>query len=167
MSKEKLDELIAATKLGELISKKEDEDKKCCKKCSTIIIAVLAIVGAVAAVAGIAYVIESYGLICNKTLLAEAGYSVDDIKSFDDLKKVAEDITSRSDELGFAAFTSAGMDGSSDWRFKTHLANLPIYFEYQEDGINSTDAIKGTYLDNYRNIWDLYVNNSTCAGKDW
>ena len=47
MSKEKLDELIAATKLGELISKKEDEDKKCCKKCSTIIIAVLAIVGAV------------------------------------------------------------------------------------------------------------------------
>ena len=54
MSKEKLDELIAATKLGELISKKEDEDKKCCKKCSTIIIAVLAIVGAVAAVAGIA-----------------------------------------------------------------------------------------------------------------
>ena len=51
MSKEKLDELIAATKLGELISKKEDEDKKCCKKCSTIIIAVLAIVGAVAAVA--------------------------------------------------------------------------------------------------------------------
>ncbi len=118
------------------------------------------------AVAGIGYVIESYGLICNKTLLAEAGYSVDDIKSFDDLKKVAEDITSRSDELGFAAFTSAGMDGSSDWRFKTHLANLPIYFEYQEDGINSTDAIKGTYLDNYRNIWDLYVNNSTCAGKD-
>ena len=60
MSKEKLDELIAATKLGELISKKEDEDKKCCKKCSTIIIAVLAIVGAVAAVAGIAYAVYRY-----------------------------------------------------------------------------------------------------------
>lgn len=118
------------------------------------------------AVAGIAYVIESYGLICNKTLLTEAGYSIDDIKSFADLKKVAEDITSRSSELGFAAFTSAGMDGSSDWRFKTHLANLPIYFEYKEDGIGSTPAIKGTYLDAYRNIWDLYVNNSTCSGKD-
>ena len=117
-------------------------------------------------VAGIAYVIESYGLICNKTLLKEAGYTVDDIKSFADLKKVAEDITARSSELGFSAFTSAGMDGSSDWRFKTHLANLPIYFEYKEDGIGSTDAIKGTYLDNYRAIWDLYVNNSTCAGKD-
>ena len=119
---------------------------------------------------GIGYVIESYGLITNKTLLEKAGYSVDDIKSFADLKKVAEDITARKDELGFSAFTSAGMDGSSDWRFKTHLANLPIYFEYQADGIDNTDAIKGTYLDNYKDIFDLYINNSTCdptelAGK--
>ena len=111
---------------------------------------------------GIGYVIESYGLIVNKTLLAEAGYTVEDIQSFEDLKKVAEDITARKDELGFAAFSSAGMDGSSDWRYKTHLANLPIYFEYQDDGITSTDAIKGTYLDNYKNIWDLYINNATC-----
>ena len=111
---------------------------------------------------GVAYVIESYGLITNKTLLEKAGYTIDDIKSFADLKKVAEDITARSSELGFAAFTSAGMEGSSDWRFKTHLATLPIYFEYQTDGISSTDAIKGTYLDNYRDIWDLYINNSTC-----
>ena len=119
---------------------------------------------------GIGYVIESYGLITNKTLLEKAGYSVDDIKSFADLKKVAEDITARKDELGFSAFSSAGMDGSSDWRYKTHLANLPIYFEYQEDGIDNTDAIKGTYLDNYKDIFDLYINNSTCdpaelAGK--
>ena len=119
------------------------------------------------AVDGIAYVIESYGLIVNKTLLEKAGYTLDDIKSFDDLKKVADDIQSKKDDLGIkGAFTSAGMDGSSDWRFKTHLANLPIYFEYKEDGIGSTPAIKGTYLDAYRNIWDLYVNNSTCSGKD-
>ena len=113
-------------------------------------------------VLGVAYVIESYGIITNKTLLAQAGYSVEDIQSFADLKAVAEDITARSAELGFAAFSSAGMDGSSDWRFKTHLANLPIYFEYQADGIGTTEAIKGTYLDNYRNIFDLYINNSTC-----
>ena len=118
------------------------------------------------AVAGIGYVIESYGLIVNKTLLAKAGYTVEDIQSFADLKKVAEDITARKDELGFAAFSSAGMDGSSDWRFKTHLANLPIYFEYQADGISSTDAIKGTYLDNYKNIFDLYINTSPCAPAD-
>ena len=109
-----------------------------------------------------AYLIESYGIITNKTLLAKAGYSVDDIKSFADLKKVAEDITARKDELGFAAFSSAGMDGSSNWRFQTHLANMPIYFEYQDKGIGVTDAIEGTYLDNYKAIFDLYINNSTC-----
>ena len=115
------------------------------------------------AVLGISYVIETYGIIANKTLLEKAGYTVDDIHSFADLKKVAEDITARSAELGFAAFSSAGMDSSSDWRFKTHLANLPIYFEYQADGIGTTTAIKGSFLDNYRQIWDLYINNSTCA----
>ena len=117
-------------------------------------------------VAGIGYVIETYGLITNTKLLEQAGYKTSDIQSFADLKKVAEDITARKDELGFAAFTSAGMDGSSDWRFKTHLANLPIYFEYQADGIGSTEAIKGSFLDNYRQMWDLYINNATCDPKD-
>ena len=117
-------------------------------------------------VAGVAYVIESYGIITNKALLEKAGYTTDDIKSFADLKKVAEDITARKDELGFAAFASTGMDSSSDWRFKTHLANLPIYFEYKDDGITSTEAIKGTYLDDYKNIFDLYINNSTCEPKE-
>ena len=116
--------------------------------------------------AGIGYVIETYGIIYNKALLEKAGYTQDDIKSFDDLKKVAEDITARKDELGFSAFTSAGMDGSSDWRFKTHLANLPIYYEYKADGIDDTEAIKGTYLDQYKNVFDLYITDSTCDGSE-
>ena len=78
--------------------------------------------------AGIAYVIENYGIIYNKALLEKAGYTAEDITDFDSFKKVVEDITARKDELGFSAFTSAGMDSSSDWRFKTHLANLPIYY---------------------------------------
>ena len=115
------------------------------------------------AVTSIAYVIETYGIIYNKELLSAAGYTQDDIKGFADLKKVADDIQARKAELGVdGAFTSAGMDGSSDWRFKTHLANLPIYYEYKADGIDSTDAIKGTYLDNYKQIWDLYINDATC-----
>ena len=118
---------------------------------------------------GIAYVVETYGIIANKTLLAKAGYAPEDINSFAKLKEVAEDITARSAELGFAAFSSAGMDGSSDWRFKTHLANLPLTFEYQTEGI-TPGTVKGTYLDNYRDIWNLYINNATCdpaelAGK--
>ena len=128
-------------------------------------------------VKGIAYVIETYGIIYNKTILESyctmdnaVVASVDEINNFDTLKAVADDIQARLDEINdqfgynlLGAFTSAGMDGSSDWRFKTHLANLPIYYEYQADGIGSTDAIKGTYLDNYKKIWDLYITDSTCA----
>lgn len=117
-------------------------------------------------VAAIAYAIESYGIIVNTELLSKAGYTVDDIKSFEDLKKVADDIQSRKDELGFAAFTSAGMDGSSDWRFKTHLANLPLYFEYQDDGVTDKEELEGTYLPNYRQIFDLYITDSTTPGAD-
>ncbi|MDR0986732.1 MAG: ABC transporter substrate-binding protein [Ruminococcus sp.] len=115
------------------------------------------------AIAGITYVIESYGIIYNKALLNKAGYTEADIKNFAGLKRVAEDITARKDELGFAAFTSAGMDGSSDWRFKTHLANLPIYYEYKAEGIDDSPAIKGLFLPEYKNIWDLYINNSTTS----
>ena len=79
-----------------------------------------------------------------------------DLKDSDVYKNV-------EDDLGVdGAFTSAGFDSSSDWRFKTHLANLPIYYEYKEDGITSTDAIKGTYLDNFKNLFDLYITDSTC-----
>ena len=126
------------------------------------------------AVYGIAYVIESYGIIYNKTLLQKycdsdfaTVKSIDEINSFEKLKTVADEIQANKDALGVkGAFTSAGMDPSSDWRFKTHLANLPIYFEYQQDGITSTDAIKGTFLDNYKNIFDLYITDSTCKGSD-
>ncbi|HIR81313.1 MAG TPA: ABC transporter substrate-binding protein [Candidatus Limiplasma merdipullorum] len=114
-------------------------------------------------VLGVAYVIETYGIITNTALLEKAGYTPDDITNFETLKAVADDIQARKDELGIdGAFTSAGMDGSSDWRFKTHLANMPIYYEYQADGITSTAAIKGTYLDQYKQIWDLYITDSTC-----
>ena len=115
-------------------------------------------------VLGIAYVIETYGIIYNKELLKKAGYGPEDITSFADLKRVAEDIQARREELGvLGAFTSAGMDSSSDWRFKTHLANLPVYYEYKQDGVGMSEAIKGTYLDQYKQIWDLYLNNATCA----
>ncbi|MDO5345352.1 MAG: ABC transporter substrate-binding protein [Lachnospiraceae bacterium] len=121
-------------------------------------------------VLGVAFAVETYGIIYNKAILADYcaldGAVIADaseINSFATLKAVADDIQARKDELGVeGAFTSAGMDSSSDWRFKTHLANLPIYYEYQADGIGSTDAIKGTYLDNYKQIWDLYITDATC-----
>lgn len=128
-----------------------------------------ALVGENGEVSGIAYVIETYGIIYNKKLVADYcaldGAKIKDaseINSFAKLKEVADDMQAKKDELGInGAFASAGMDSSSDWRFKTHLANLPIYYEYQKDGIESTEAIKGTYLDNYKNIWDLYITDAT------
>ena len=113
--------------------------------------------------ASIGYCYECYGIIVNKALLKEAGYEITDITNFDSLKKIAEDIHSRASELGFDAFTSSSMSDDSSWRFTGHLANLEYYYESVDD----PDAwkvcpptIKGTYMDNYKNLWDLYINNS-------
>ena len=114
-------------------------------------------------VCSIGYCYESYGIIVNKKLLKEAGYEVTDIKDFASLKSVAEDIHKRADKLGFDAFTSSGMDDSSSWRFTGHLANMPLFYEGRDEGwTEAPSEIKGTYLDNYKNVWDLYINNSKC-----
>lgn len=119
----------------------------------------------------IAYVVETYGLIYNKALLRDyldtdgaVIREVSEINSFAKLKAVADDIQAKKEDLGIeGAFTSAGMDSSSDWRFKTHLANLPVYYEYQDNGMQSMAQIQGTYLDQYKQIWDLYITDSTCS----
>lgn len=112
-------------------------------------------------VASMGYCYESYGIIVNKKLLKKAGYEITDIKDFASLKSVAEDIHKRADKLGFDAFTSSGMDDASSWRFTGHLANMALFYEGRDDGWKEAPAeIKGTYLDNFKNVWDLYINNS-------
>ncbi len=123
------------------------------------------------------YVTENYGLIYNKALLAryadlhnsklkpeEDGVSFEDqITSFDKLKEVADDLQKRKDELGIdGAFTSAGFDSSSDWRFKTHLANMPLYYQFTKNKVNGQpSSITYDYVDNFRKIFDLYISDST------
>lgn len=123
------------------------------------------------------YVTENYGLIYNKALLAryadlhnsklapeEDGKSFEDqITSFKKLKEVADDIQQRKDELGIdGAFASAGFDSSSDWRFKTHLANMPLYYQFKDYGVEGQpQSINGKYVDNFRKIFDLYISDST------
>lgn len=112
-------------------------------------------------ICSIGYCYESFGIIVNKKLLKEAGYEITDIKDFASLKSIAEDIHKRADKLGFDAFTSSGMDDSSSWRFTGHLANMPLFYEARDDKWTECPAtIKGTYLDNFKNVWDLYINNS-------
>ena len=100
---------------------------------------------------------ESFGIIVNTELLDEAGYSLADITDFASLKTVVEDIHARAAELGFDAFTTSGLASSSSWRFSGHLATLPLHYE----GINQPTAeITGEYMDLFKNVWDLYINNA-------
>ena len=123
-------------------------------------------------VVGVPYVVEYYGIIYNKDLLKKytelPGAKIKDAKeinSFDKLKEVSDDMQAKKDQLGIkGAFTSAGFDSSSDWRFKTHLANIPLSYEFKEDGVTTQpETIKGTYLPNFKNIFDLYLKDSTTA----
>ena len=111
------------------------------------------------------YCYESFGIIVNTKLLADAGHSLDEIKDFASLKAVADDIHARAAELGFDAFSSAGLDGSSSWRFSGHLANMPLFYEFRDDKVTAQPAaIKGTYLDAFKNVWDLYTTDSATTG---
>ena len=132
----------------------------------------LALKGDDGQIVGVPYVIESYGIIYNKDLLnkymAMDGAkikSADELNSFDKLKAVADDMQAKKKDLGIeGAFTSAGFDSSSDWRFKTHLANIPLYYQFKKDNITAPPAsIKDMYMDNFKNIFDLYITDSTTA----
>jgi len=104
---------------------------------------------------------ESFGIIVNTKLLEKAGHSLDEIVDFASLKAVADDIHARAGELGFDAFSAAGLDGSSSWRFSGHLANMPLYYEFRDNEVTEMPAtITGAYMDNFKNIWDLYINDS-------
>jgi raffinose/stachyose/melibiose transport system substrate-binding protein len=133
-------------------------------------------------VAGIANCYESYGIIYNKSIIADyctmdnaVISSAKDIKDFKTLKAVAEDINKRVDEInekfGYelrGAFSSPGLDNGSSWRFSGHLANMPLYYEFKDDGcdlIAGEATIKGTYLDNYKNVWDMYVSTTAADPK--
>ena len=125
----------------------------------------LALKNANGEVISIGYCMETFGIIVNKALLKEAGYEVTDITNFETLKKVADDIHARSAELGFDAFTSAGLDSSSSWRFSGHLSNIALFYEFRDDNVTSKPAtITGKYLENYKNVWDLYTTDSATTG---
>ena len=118
------------------------------------------------ALKAVGYCYEAFGIIVNKALLAQAGYAVEDITNFETLKAVAEDIHARSAELGFDAFSAAGLEGSSSWRFSGHLANMPLYYEFAKNNVTEQPAeITGEYMDLFKNIWDLYITNSAADPK--
>lgn len=123
---------------------------------------------------GIPYVVEGYGIIYNKTIMnkyfsltnrATDVNSVDEINNFEKLKAVVEDMTAHKDELGIeGVFASTSFAKGEDWRWQTHLLNLPVYYEFKDKNITDTNNLEMKYADNYKNIFDLYVDNS-CTSK--
>lgn len=110
------------------------------------------------------YAFDSFGILVNMDLLAKAGHHVSEIRDFATLSAVVQDIHGRSSELGFDAFTSNPLSLSSSWRYAGHLANIDYY--YEQDGTMWTEtppSITGAYLPNYRNLYDLAINNSLTA----
>ncbi len=117
----------------------------------------------------IGYCYECYGIIVNPDLIEAAGHSMDELVNFAGLKAVAEDIHARADELGFDAFSASDMDASSSWRFTGHMANLEYVYEEREAGAVWTECpatLTGNYMDNYKNLFDLCINNSTTDPKE-
>lgn len=128
---------------------------------------------------GIPYAIEGYGIIYNAEIVdkyfALEGKkvkfnSVDGIKSFADLKAVVEDMTANKEKLGIdGVFASTSLKNGEDWRWQTHLANIPIHYEFKKNKLNiSTDdlsEIEFEYAENFKNIFDLYINNSVTDKK--
>ena len=118
---------------------------------------------------GIPYVEEGYGIIYNQAIMDKyfaldgaKAKSMDEINNFAKLKEVAEDMQAKKDDLGIdGVFASTSLTPGEDWRWQTHLANLPIYYEYKDKEVSDLDEIEFTYADNFKNIFDLYINNST------
>lgn len=128
---------------------------------------------------GIPYVVEGYGIIYNKALtdkyfaLSSKGVSyssMDEINNFEKLKELAEDMQKNARELGIdGVFASTSLKAGEDWRWQTHLANLPVYYEFKNGNVDlasdATKKIAFSYGSNFRNIFDLYLNNSTVDRK--
>ena len=117
---------------------------------------------------GVPYLEEGYGIIYNEEIMDKyfaldgaKAKSMDEINNFDKLKEVAEDMTAKKDELGIeGVFASTSFAPGEDWRWQTHLMNLPIHYEYQDAGVTDEEEITFKYNENFKNIFDLYINNS-------
>ena len=128
---------------------------------------------------GIPYAVEGYGIIYNDEIMqkyfalenkATDVKSMEDINNFDTLKAVTEDMEANKDKLEIeGVFASTSMAAGNAWRWETHLANLPLYYEFKDKagengdvlqaGLDS-DTIDFKYNENFKNIYDLYTNNS-------
>ena len=124
---------------------------------------------------GIPYVVEGYGIIYNNAIMTKyfategaKAASMDEINNYAKLAEVVEDMTAKKEELGIdGVFASTSLKTGDDWRWQTHLMNMPLYYEFNTGtGDVITNCLEAKelefkYADNYKNIFDLYTDNST------
>lgn len=135
----------------------------------------MAVTGEDGGVYGIPYVVEGYGIIYNDAIMkkyfalsdkAVSINSTEEIKNFDTLQAVAEDMTKHKEEIGIeGVFASTSFSSGEDWRWQTHLANIPVYYEFRDKEISDSDTLDFKYEQNFHNIFDLYTNYS-CTEKN-
>lgn len=137
----------------------------------------LALRGEGDAVVGIPYVVEGYGILYNRAITDKyfalknrktTFDSMDEINSFDKLKALSEDMQARRAELGIeGVFAATSLKSGEDWRWHTHLFNVPITQEFEEESVDLTSGKVEEILfsgeGEFRNLFDLYLNNSTVA----
>lgn len=129
-------------------------------------------------VAAIPYAVEGYGIIYNDAILrayfdlpnkAVAISSAEEIKDFATLKAVVEDMQKNIDALGIkGVFASTSMAAGNQWRWQTHTVNVPLYYEFLQKNPSTSPLLTGlasetldfTYNENFKNLMDLYTNNS-------
>ncbi len=125
---------------------------------------------------GIPYVVEGYGIIYNENILQKYFSlpsrktdfaSMDEVNNFSKLKALVEDMSEHLGELGIeGVFASTSFSEGEDWRWHTHLPNLPVYYEFSEKGIADEEQLDFSYEENFKNIFDLYIDNSCTARED-
>lgn len=125
---------------------------------------------------GIPYVVEGYGIIYNENILRKYFSlpsrktdfaSMDEVNNFSKLKALVEDMSEHLGELGIeGVFASTSFSEGEDWRWHTHLPNLPVYYEFSEKGIADEEQLDFSYEENFKNIFDLYIDNSCTARED-
>ncbi|WP_167954675.1 ABC transporter substrate-binding protein [Anaerosporobacter faecicola] len=131
---------------------------------------------------GVPYAVEGYGIIYNNAIMtkyfaltdrATTVASMDEINNFATLKAVVEDMQARKKDLGIdGVFASTSMAAGEQWRWQTHLANMPLYYEFKDNTEFDNTVLAGLaaneiefkYAENFKNVYDLYTNNS-CVEK--
>ena len=129
---------------------------------------------------GIPYVVEGYGIIYNAAITdkyfalpnkATKYKSMDEVNNFAALKEVCDDMQANKEALGIkGVFASTSLKAGEDWRWQTHLANLPVYYEFKNNNVDlasdATKKISFQYDKEFKNIFDLYLNDSVIPAKN-